>query len=75
MDKTEELRRKLEVMLPRNKAGNDMLRTIIRTAKQQAKKEVFEDVEELKSDGGIGKSQYIYVGKSFMELKKKHLGK
>lgn len=49
MKKTEELRQKLEVMLPRNKAGNDMLRAIISMAKQQGKEEKQnEDFKEIK---------------------------
>ena len=69
MDKTEELRQKLEVLLPRNKAGNNMLRAIIRTAKQQAKQEVFDDFEKHFEDEHSGEIAYD----EFEDLRKRHL--
>jgi len=43
--KEKELREKLNVMLPRNKAGNDMLRAIISMAKQKGKVELEEQLK------------------------------
>ncbi|GAH03837.1 unnamed protein product, partial [marine sediment metagenome] len=67
-EKLKELEEKLRVMLPRSKAGNDMLKSIIRLAKQQAKEKAFDDIDkelnytlkafgklmqEYKIDGGV----------------------